>query len=95
LIDYHQFRLLLCTYENHSQFLNMTKLTLVAAGLATVAVAQQCQNLTVPIEITALKSTFDLNATKTNIDVANFILELTRPAANYTKEVLQEEKVSA
>lgn len=67
----------------------------MAAGLATMAVAQNCQNLTVPVEITAaLKATFDFTAPKTNVDVANFILDLTRPSANYTKELLLEENVS-
>lgn len=79
----------------------MARLSL-SVGLATMfvahlnmAAAQNCQNLTVPVEVNALKATFALAAPGTNIDVTNFILELTRPGANYTKEVLQKEEVSS
>lgn len=63
-------------------------LSFLVAYLANLSAAQQCQNLTVPIDVLGLQYDFDLTAPQTNIDVANFILELTRPGANYTQELL-------
>jgi hypothetical protein len=81
-------------FENHPQLKNMTRslLPFVVASFAIQSAAQQCQNLTVPIDILGLQYHFDLTAPQSNIDVGNFILELTRPGANYTKDVLLGEK---
>ncbi|KAI1763624.1 Alpha/beta hydrolase family-domain-containing protein [Hypoxylon sp. FL1150] len=58
------------------------------AALAAGATARNCKNLTVPISITASNTQFTLEAPSDNVEVTNFALNLARPGANYTAEVL-------
>lgn len=53
-----------------------------------VASARNCQNLTIPVSISARNTNFALQAPATNIDATNFVLNLAQPGMNYTNEVL-------
>nr|POF23959.1 hypothetical protein CFP56_54895 [Quercus suber] len=61
----------------------------VAAALAGAVSARKCQNITVPIEASARNGVFDLTIPKTNIDITNFILDLTQQGKNYTANILE------
>lgn len=67
-----------------------TTATALAALAATVA-AKTCQNITVPVTISARNGKFDAKAltTQNNIEVTNFILNLTQQGKNFTANVLQ------
>jgi pimeloyl-ACP methyl ester carboxylesterase len=65
-------------------FLTGLALTL---GLST---ARQCQNITVPVTITGRNAKFSIATPQTNIEVTNFILDLTQQGANYTQQIFQE-----
>lgn len=67
----------------------VTTLTSLAC-LATSAVARQCQNLTFPVTIEARNGVFDLETPSSNIDVTNFILDLTQPGQNLSKILLKD-----
>lgn len=60
----------------------------VTAALAGVALARKCQNITVPVTITARNSVFNLAAPANNIEVTNFILDLTQQGANYPATIM-------
>ncbi|KAI1102804.1 Alpha/Beta hydrolase protein [Jackrogersella minutella] len=69
----------------------MTKInpiTVLLSGFAAVATARKCQNITVPISLSALNTKFAIAAPTTNIAVTNFILNVTQPGVNYTQSVL-------
>jgi len=63
----------------------------VAASVVGIVSAKQCQNITVPVTISARNGLFDAQALTpvTNIDVTNFILNLVQQGENYTANVLQ------
>ena len=64
--------------------------TIVALALTLGFVsARQCQNITVPVSISARNGVFGVSAPQSNIEVTNFILNLSRQGHNYTQEVLQ------
>lgn len=76
----------------------MASLVLYASLLASIAVAQTgwqsswqptCTNLTIPVSISARNGYFpeSVNPT-TDIEVTNFVLDLTRQGTNYTQSVL-------
>ena len=54
-----------------------------------VASARQCQNVTVPVQISARNGVFGISIPQTNIDVTNFILNLVQQGHNYSEAVLQ------
>ena len=60
----------------------------VVSLLAGIASAMQCKNLTIPINVSAWNGVFDISAPVSNIDVTNFILDLTQQGVNYTQEIL-------
>ncbi|KAK8089064.1 hypothetical protein PG997_004025 [Apiospora hydei] len=60
------------------------------AVLLEVGSARHCQNLTIPISISARNGKFDLQAPATNIEVTNFVLNLAQPGHNLTEAVLDE-----
>ena len=53
-----------------------------------IASARKCQNITVPVTLSARQGIFNISAPASDIDVTNFILDDTRQGTNYTKEVL-------
>ncbi|OTA63563.1 hypothetical protein K449DRAFT_368356 [Hypoxylon sp. EC38] len=61
---------------------------LLLASLTAVATARNCQNLTVPISISARNTNFSLQAPATNVDVSNFILNFSQPGVNFTEQAL-------
>jgi hypothetical protein len=67
------------------------KLSLSAIALtafATLGEARHCQNLTIPLSVSARQGVFNLTAPTDNIAVTNFILDLSRQGHNYSNEVL-------
>lgn len=50
----------------------------------------QCQNLTVPVTISARNAVFDVSTPQTNIQVTDFILNLSQQGHNYTDDVLKD-----
>ncbi|KAI6800507.1 hypothetical protein KC332_g9633 [Hortaea werneckii] len=68
----------------------MTKLSAaVIAAFAGIASARQCQNLTIPVELSARNGNFPgQEVTETDIEVTNFILNLSQQGNNYTEQVL-------
>lgn len=59
------------------------------AALAGLASARQCQNITVEVHASARNGKFNQTTPVTNIDVTNFILDLTRQGTNYSASVLE------
>lgn len=57
----------------------------VAAGLAS---ARYCQNITIPVTISARNAVFNIAAPQTNIAVTDFILQLSQQSSNYSDAVL-------
>ncbi|KAI7353072.1 hypothetical protein KC354_g11718 [Hortaea werneckii] len=68
----------------------MTKFSAAAiAAFAGIASARQCQNLTIPVELSARNGNFPgQEVTETDIEVTNFILNLSQQGNNYTEQVL-------
>ncbi|KAI0152500.1 Alpha/beta hydrolase family-domain-containing protein [Hypoxylon sp. NC0597] len=62
--------------------------TLLLASLTAIAAARKCQNLTVPISISARNTNFSLQAPSTNVDVTDFVLNFSQPGVNFTKQAL-------
>ncbi|KAI0161178.1 Alpha/Beta hydrolase protein [Hypoxylon sp. FL1284] len=60
----------------------------LVAGLRAVATARNCQNLTIPVSVSARNTNFTLQAPSSNIEVTNFVLNIARPGANYSAEVM-------
>lgn len=59
------------------------------ALLATIAVAKNCQNITIPISISSRNAVFDNIATpQTPLDPTTFALNQTRQGHNFTNEAL-------
>ncbi|KAK5054733.1 hypothetical protein LTR84_001625 [Exophiala bonariae] len=50
----------------------------------------QCQNLTIPVTISARNAIFDVATPETNIEVTNFILNLAQQGHNYSHTILKE-----
>lgn len=57
-------------------------------GLAAVSSARHCQNITVEVPVDSRNAVFNLTAPATNIDVTNFVLDLTQNGHNLTNQVL-------
>ncbi|KAI1458060.1 Alpha/Beta hydrolase protein [Annulohypoxylon moriforme] len=68
--------------------IQVTRPTVLLAGLAAVATARVCQNLTIPITISAQNTKFNLQAPANDIEVTNFFLNLAQPGVNFTQSVL-------
>lgn len=69
----------------------MAKSTIAAtvAALVSVTYAAQCQNLTIPVNITARNGVFNLANPTNNIESTNFALMMARQGHNYTNEILE------
>ena len=50
--------------------------------------ARQCQNLTIPVTLSARNGAFNLNEPASNIDVTDFVLKSSRLGFNYTEKSL-------
>lgn len=60
------------------------------AALSYASTDRNCVNLTVEVPIIARDAVFNLTAPGSNIEVTNFVLDLTRQGHNLTNEVLTE-----
>jgi hypothetical protein len=58
--------------------------------LAISALAKKCQNLTIPIEITARTGNYILNEPTTPLEVTTFIQNYLRAGTNYSQALLSE-----
>lgn len=58
------------------------------AALASTAAAARCQNLTIPISVSARNGLFDVTNPTDNIEATNFALRMARQGHNYTMESL-------
>ncbi|KAM0259833.1 hypothetical protein ACHAQJ_003077 [Trichoderma viride] len=58
-------------------------------ALATAVMARKCQNLDIPISISARNAVFDFPNPATEVEVTNFVLDFIRPGANYTDSLLK------
>jgi pimeloyl-ACP methyl ester carboxylesterase len=67
------------------RFLTISGAVLVACRIAT---ARQCENMTIPVSISARNGVFSVSVPQTNIDVTNFILDTTQQGGNYSQTVL-------
>lgn len=68
----------------------MATLTFVAAlaALSSIASAAQCQNLTIPVSISARNGVLNVPNPMNNIESIDFALDASRQGHNYTQEVL-------
>ncbi|KAH6606904.1 hypothetical protein Trco_006057 [Trichoderma cornu-damae] len=57
-------------------------------ALATAAAARKCQDLVIPISISAQNAVFNIQAPTTQIDVTNLFLDITVAGQNYTEKIL-------
>jgi pimeloyl-ACP methyl ester carboxylesterase len=68
----------------------MRYLTLLSLSSAIgVALARNCQNLTVTVSIEGRNGVFNVTATESNIEVVNFVLDQVQQGHNGTAEVLE------
>lgn len=61
---------------------------LVAFLYGHAVTGRKCQDIVVPVSISARNGVFDLAAPGNNIDLTNFILDLAQLGANYSQAVL-------
>lgn len=57
-------------------------------GLAALASARKCMNLTVEVTVDARNAVFNLTAPASDIEVTNFILDFTQQSHNISAEYL-------
>lgn len=58
------------------------------AFLAGLATAKMCMNMTIPISISARQAVFDIDIPQTNLEVTDFILNITQQGRNFTNLTL-------
>ena len=58
------------------------------ALLTASATAKTCLNASVPVNLSARQAVFDLAVPQTNLDVTDFILNMTQQGRNFTDMVL-------
>ncbi|KEF52825.1 uncharacterized protein A1O9_11242 [Exophiala aquamarina CBS 119918] len=61
---------------------------LALAACASMASARKCQNITIPVSISARNGVFNVATPQNNIDVTNLMLKMAKQESNYTAEVL-------
>lgn len=62
---------------------------LLAAGFATSAIVRSCQDFMIPLDISARNGVFNLSVPTSNIEVTNFVLNLSQVGTNYTAVALE------
>lgn len=65
----------------------LSSVTALALLLAP-AVAKKCINQTIPLHLSARQAVFNLAVPQTNLEVTDFILNMTRQGGNFTNEIL-------
>lgn len=58
------------------------------AAFLSVSFAAVCQNMTIPISISARNGVFNISNPTNNVQTTNFFLDATRQGHNYTNEIL-------
>jgi hypothetical protein len=58
------------------------------AIFAAIAPAKRCRNATVPITISAKQALFDIAIPQTNLEVTDFVLNMTKQGGNFTNSAL-------
>lgn len=71
-----------------SIIMSKTIILAAVAALSSVASAARCQNLTIPVSISARNGVFNIQNPTTNIAAIDFSLNLSRQGHNYSQEVL-------
>ncbi|KAH9207356.1 hypothetical protein DL95DRAFT_450399 [Leptodontidium sp. 2 PMI_412] len=67
----------------------MLRSTVTALALFTASAAgKRCINQTVPVDISARQAVFDLDIPQTNLEVTDFVLNVTQQGRNFTDTVL-------
>jgi hypothetical protein len=61
---------------------------LLLVTFAAIGTARQCTNLTIPLSLSARNGVFNLKPPTSNIEVTDFMLDLTRQSHNLTNELL-------
>ena len=64
-----------------------SSITALALLLAPAA-AKKCINATIPLHLSACQPVFNLAVPQTNLEVTDFILNMTRQGGNFTNEIL-------
>ncbi|KAK7731528.1 hypothetical protein SLS53_008768 [Cytospora paraplurivora] len=67
---------------------SITRVVLSLAAIASAHPTRKCTDVTVEVPVVSRNAVFNLTAPKSNIDVTNFVLDLTRQGHNLTSEVL-------
>jgi len=66
------------------------KYSIAAASVVlSTASALKCHNLTVPVNLSARNGVFNISAPQNNIEVTNFILDLTQQGTNLSASLLE------
>jgi hypothetical protein len=68
--------------------MKLTITSIALTALAALGQARNCQNLTIPVSVSARQGVFNLSAPADNIAVTNFILDLSPQGHNYSNEIL-------
>lgn len=71
-----------------SKFNTMQRSPLTLLALAACAAAKQCLNQTVPVSLSARQAVFDIAIPQTNLEVTDFILNMTTQGKNFTNIAL-------
>lgn len=66
-------------------YLTIIKLCL----LASLVSARHCQNVTVPVAVSARNAIYNQSASKNDIEVTNFVLNMLRQGHNYPSQLLE------
>lgn len=66
----------------------MARRAAILLGLVAAVSARKCHDLTIEVDLSARNGVFNLEAPASNIDVTNFMLNLSRQGANYTDTLL-------
>jgi hypothetical protein len=68
----------------------MYRFSAVILALVASATAKQCLNQTVPVSISARQAVFDIAIPQTNLEVTDFILDMTTQGTNFTDIALTD-----
>lgn len=64
-------------------------IVIVLALAARFASARHCQNLTIPVTISAQNSVWNITPPSNNVEVINLILDVNRQGHSYAKDVFK------
>lgn len=82
---HHQLRY--CISARHVNMLPFNFAAAALAGFVTIGLAHQCQQFELSIPLDVPQNKYWLEHPKSNIDVTNFMLDLTRRGHDYASEI--------